>query len=274
MNTFNADLTDVVAVVTGASRGAGRGIALVLGGAGATVYVTGRSTTGTPSGPGRQGTIEETAEAVTARGGHGIPVRCDHTDDAQVRSLFARVRNDHGRLDVLVNNAWGGYEQRPDEPEIAFFGTPFWEQPLWRWEAMFTAGVRAHLLASRHAARLLAEHRDGRPGLIVDTIAWAFGAYLGNVYYDTAKAATIRLAFGMAQDLRPHRVAAVALAPGHLGVDETPEYIGRAVATLAADPDLMTKTGNLLTVGELAREYAFTDTDGTQPEPFGLPLPA
>jgi NAD(P)-dependent dehydrogenase (short-subunit alcohol dehydrogenase family) len=274
MTTFNVDLNGTVAVVTGASRGAGRGIALVLGGAGATVYVTGRSIIGAPSGPGREGTIEETAEAVNARGGHGIHVRCDHTDDAQVQSLFARVRHERGRLDLLVNNAWGGYEQRSDEPEVAFFGTPFWEQPLWRWEGMFTAGVRAHFLASRHAAPLLVEHRDERPGLVVNTIAWAFGAYLGNVLYDTAKAATARLAFGMAEDLRPHRVAAVALAPGHLGVTETPEYIGRAVATLAADPDLMVKTGSLLTVGELAREYAFTDIDGTQPEPFGLPLPA
>lgn len=273
MTVFKVDLDGTVAVVTGASRGAGRGIALVLGEAGATVYVTGRSIIGAPSGPGREGTIEETAEAVNARGGHGVPVRCDHTDDAQVRALFARVRHERGRLDLLVNNAWGGYEQRPDEQEVPFFGTPFWEQPLWRWEGMFTAGVRAHLLSSRHAAPLLVEHRDRCPGLIVNTIAWAFGAYLGNVYYDTAKAATIRLAFGMAEDLRPHRVAAVALAPGHLGVTETPEYLGRAVATLATDPDLMVKTGGLLTVGELAREYAFTDTDGTQPEPFGLPLP-
>ena len=274
MDTFDVDLSGTVAVVTGASRGAGRGVALVLGGAGATVYVTGRSVRGAPSGKGREGTIDETAEAVRARGGDGIPVRCDHTDDADVRSLFARVRSEQGRLDLLVNNAWGGYEQRPDEPETAFFGTPFWDQPLWRWDGMFTAGVRAHLLASRRAAPLLIEHRDRSPGLVVNTIAWAFGAYLGNVLYDTAKAATVRMAFGMAEDLRPHRVAAVALAPGHLGVTETPEYLGRAVATLADDPDVMVRTGKVLTVGELARDYAFTDTDGTQPEPFGLPAPS
>jgi NAD(P)-dependent dehydrogenase (short-subunit alcohol dehydrogenase family) len=273
MATFDVDLSGTVAVVTGASRGAGRAIALVLGEAGATVYVTGRSVRGAPSGPGRAGTIHETAEEVAARGGDGIAVRCDHADDADVRSLFARVSREQGRLDLLVNNAWGGYEQRSGEPEVAFFGTPFWQQPLWRWDGMFTAGVRAHLLASRHAAALLVENRDERPGLIVNTIAWAFGAYLGNVFYDTAKAATARLAFGMAEDLRPHRVAAVALAPGHLGVTETPEYIGRAIATLIADPDVMARTGTLLTVGELARTYAFTDLDGTQPEPFGLPRP-
>ncbi|GAB3403272.1 Rossmann-fold NAD(P)-binding domain-containing protein [Flindersiella endophytica] len=278
MTTFDIDLRGTVAVVTGASRGAGRGIALVLGEAGATVYVTGRSTRGEPSGPGREGSIEETAEAVddrgTLRGGRGIPVRCDHTDDEQVRAVFAQVRQEHGRLDLLVNNAWGGYEQRPDEPEIAFFGTPFWEQPLWRWDSMFTSGVRAHLLAGRHAAPLLVQHRDERPGLVLSTIAWAFGAYLGNVFYDTAKAATIRMAYGMAEDLRPHRVAAMAIAPGHLGVNETNEYLGRAVATLAADPDIMARTGAQVTVGELAREYNFTDTDGTQPEPFGLPVPS
>jgi NAD(P)-dependent dehydrogenase (short-subunit alcohol dehydrogenase family) len=271
MRTFDVDLSGTVAVVTGASRGAGRATALVLGEAGATVYVTGRSVRGTPSGPDREGTIDETAEAVRTRGGTSIPVRCDHTHDADVRSLFERVRREQGRLDLLVNNAWGGYEQRPDEPEVAFFGVPFWEQPLWRWEGMFTAGVRAHLLASRHAAPLLIGNRAERPGLIVSTIAWAFGAYLGNVLYDTAKAATVRMSYGMAEDLRPHQVAALALAPGHLGVTETPEYLGRAIATLAADPAVMTRTGTLLTVGELARAYGFTDTDGTQPEPFGLP---
>jgi NAD(P)-dependent dehydrogenase (short-subunit alcohol dehydrogenase family) len=269
MATFDVDLTGTVAVVTGASRGAGRGIALVLGQAGATVYVTARSVRGRPSAPGREGSVEETAEAVSTRGGTGIPVACDHTDDDNVRSLFDRVRDEQGRLDVLVNNAWGGYEQRAGEPEVGFFGVPFWEQPQWRWDAMFTAGVRAHLLASQHAARLMLEHRE-HPGLIVSTIAWAYGAYLGNVLYDTAKASTIRMVLGMGEDLRSHGVAAVALAPGHLGVNESHEYLGRAVATLAADRDVMAKTGQQLTVGDLAKEYGFTDVDGTQPEPFRL----
>lgn len=269
MATFSADLQDTVAVVTGASRGAGRGIAEVLGDAGATVYVTGRSVRGGPSGPDRHGTIEDTAAEVTARGGEGIAVRCDHTDEADVTALFERVRNDHGRLDLLVNNAWGGYEQRAGEPEAAFFG-PFWEQPLWRWDAMFVAGVRAHLLAAQRAAALLIEQRRTRPGLVLSTIAWAYDAYLGNVLYDTAKAATARMAFGMAHDLRPHDVAALALAPGHLGVDETTTYLGRAVVSLALDPDVMSRSGAVHTVGDLARVYGFTDLDGTQPEPFRL----
>jgi NAD(P)-dependent dehydrogenase (short-subunit alcohol dehydrogenase family) len=135
---------------------------------------------------------------------------------------------------------------------------------------MFGAGVRAAFVTSRLAAPLLLNASRERPGLIVNTIAWAFGAYLGNVVYDTAKAATARLVVGFAHDLRPHRVAAVAVAPGHLGVTETPEYLGRAVAALAGDGDVMRQSGRVLTVGELAREYGFTDIDGTQPEPFCL----
>jgi NAD(P)-dependent dehydrogenase (short-subunit alcohol dehydrogenase family) len=172
MENFHVDLAEVVAVVTGASRGAGRAVATVLGEAGATVYVTGRSVRGAPSGPGREGTLEETADAVEQRGGTAVPVRCDHTIAEEVESLFERVRREQGRLDVLVNNAWGGYERRADEPEVPFFEAPFWEQPVWRWEAMFEAGVRAHFLASRAAAPLLMEHRDRRPGLIVHTLAW------------------------------------------------------------------------------------------------------
>ncbi len=263
------DLRGVVSVVTGASRGAGRGIALVLGEAGATVYVSGRSVRTRSPVRGARGTIDDTAELVDAGGGVGVAVRCDHTVDEQVARLFARVEREHGHLDLLVNNVWGGYERHGDT-EVPFFDAPFWEQPLWRWEGMFTAGVRAHFVASRHAAPLLLERRAQRPGLIIHTIAWAFGAYLGNVLYDTAKAATARMAFGLAEELRPHRVAAVALAPGHLGVTETPQYLGRAVAALASDPEVMAKSGQLLTVGELAREYGFTDIDGTQPEPFTI----
>ncbi len=238
------DLSGVVAVVSGASRGAGRAIAIVLAEAGATVYASARSTRAAPSAPGREGTLDETAEAAEQRGGVVIPVRCDHTAEQDVVRLFERVRRERGRLDLLVNNAWGGYEQPPDEPAVPF--------------------------SSRYAAPLLVCGRERRPALIVHTIAWAFGAFLGNVLYDTAKAATARLAYGSAQQLKPHQVAVIALAPGHLGVTETPEYLGRAVAVLAADTSIMNKTGALLTVGELAREYGFTDVDGSQPEPWGL----
>ncbi len=269
-----------VAVVTGASRGAGRAIALVLGEAGATVYVTGRSTRTAGTTENLPGTIEETAGAVTASGGTGIPVRVDHTVDAEVEALFRRVRDEQGRLDLLVNNAWGGYEQY----QYGDFDAPFWEQPLRRWEQMYTAGVRTHFLASRYAAPLMLERRSG---LIVSTVAWAYDAYLGNLIYDSAKAAIIRMAFGMAEELRPYGVAAVALTPGFMRTErvldaharqpfdlsgtESPTYLGRAVAALAADSQILSKSGRLLVVGELAREYGFTDVDGSQPEPFRMP---
>src|SRR5437660_2493753 len=145
---MDRSLDGVVAVVTGATRGAGRGIAAVLGECGATVYVTGRSERARPSAPGRSGSIEETAEEVTRCGGTGVPMRCDHSVDADVAELFERVRLERGRLDLLVNNAWGGYEQHGDSAST-FFGTPFWEQPAWRWQAMFDAGVRATWVTSR-----------------------------------------------------------------------------------------------------------------------------
>jgi NAD(P)-dependent dehydrogenase (short-subunit alcohol dehydrogenase family) len=252
----------------------------VLGEAGATVYVTGRSVRGESTTDDIPGTIDETAEEVTARGGTGIAVRCDHTLVADVEALFARVEREHARLDLLVNNAWGGYEQY----SYVGFAAPFWEQPLRHWDGMFTAGVRAHLLASRSAAPLMLSRHAG---LIVNTVAWAFDAYLGNLFYDVAKAAIIRMAFGMAQELRPHGVSAVALAPGFmrtervmaehakhpfdLSVTESPEYLGRAVAALAADKDILAKSGHVLTVGDLAREYSFTDVDGNQPEAFRIP---
>ena len=268
-----------VCVVTGATRGAGLAIARELGANGATVYVTGRSTTAGGTTEGMPGTIEEAAEAVTRAGGRGIGVRVDHTCDDDVEALFARVREEQGGLDVLVSNAWGGYEHH----DLATFTAPFWEQPLTRWDAMFTAGVRAAMVSSRYAAPLLLPR--GR-GLVVSTIAWSFGEYLGNLFYDTAKGAIARMSFGMATELRPHGLAAVALAPGFMRTErvmaahaaqpfpldgtESPAYLGRAVVALASDPKVLEKSGQVLTVGELAREYGFTDVDGTQPAPFRL----
>ena len=158
-------LHNQVALVTGASRGAGRGIAVELGAAGATVYVTGRSVAGGPTTDNVPGTIDDTAREVTARGGRGIAIRCDHTVDADVDALFARIRSDHGRLDLLVNNVWGGYEHSECKPLPL---VPFWEQSLHQWDGMFTAGVRAHVTASRLAAPLMVPHRRG---LIVSTTA-------------------------------------------------------------------------------------------------------
>jgi NAD(P)-dependent dehydrogenase (short-subunit alcohol dehydrogenase family) len=271
-----------IAVVTGASRGGGRGIALVLGEEGATVYVTGRSTRRALTRPELPGTtIEDTAEQVTARGGVGIPVRCDHTVDAEVEALFERVKQEQGQLDILVNNVWGGYEKDPEGD----FVTPFWEQPLWRWDAMFVAGVRAHYTASRLAARLMMPQRQG---LIVNTTFWERDKYFAPLPYYLSKTAINHMAYGMALELREHNVAAVALSPGWMRTEavmadlppngrpgseevdrtESVEYIGRAVVALAADSSVMEKSGRVLTVGDLAREYGFTDVDGRQVPPF------
>jgi NAD(P)-dependent dehydrogenase (short-subunit alcohol dehydrogenase family) len=267
-----------VAVVTGASRGVGKGIALALGEAGATVYVTGRSDGGRTT-EGLPGTVRETAEAVTQRGGQGVAVRCDHTADAEVEALFARVAREQGRLDLLVNNAWGGYEQF----DLSRFGAPFWEQPLGHWRGMFESGVRAQLVAARLAVPLMLP--NGR-GLIVHTTAWDRDRYLGNLFYDVAKAAVNRMAFGMARELQPHHVAVVALAPGFVGTErvlaafagagrappnlESPEYIGRAVVALAGDANVLARSGQVLTAGQLAAVYGFTDVDGRQWPPLQI----
>ncbi|HVG71675.1 MAG TPA: SDR family NAD(P)-dependent oxidoreductase [Vicinamibacterales bacterium] len=285
------ELTDTIALVTGASRGAGRAIALELGAARATVYVTGRSIRGGPTTDNVPGTIDDTAAEVSERGGTGIAVRCDHTSDADVDAVFARIRDDHGRLDLLVNNVWGGYEDPNCRPLTI---APFWEQSVQQWDRMFTAGVRAHLTASRLAAPLMVPRRRG---LIVSTTANLRALpYMRNLFYDLAKNAVSHLVWAMAQELREHNVAAVALAPGFMrteriveaftragaahaldgpgGPKETPFYLGRAIVALAADPRVLDKSGELLEVGALAQEYGFTDLDGTQPPPFRLGSPA
>ena len=282
-----ASLQEAVALVTGASRGAGRGIALELGAAGATVYVTARSIGGGPTTDNVPGTIDATATEVTSRGGRGIAVRCDHTVDADVESLFARIRADHGRLDLLVNNVWGGYEHAECKPLPM---APFWEQSLRQWDGMFTAGVRAHLTASRLAVPLML---PAKRGVIVSTTAnLAVLPYLPNIFYDLSKNAVSRLVWAMAQELREHGIAALAVAPGFMrtervteafrragaiaaldgpgGPKETPAYIGRAIVALATDPQVLGRSGQLLEVGTLAQEYHFTDADGTQPAPFRI----
>ena len=279
-------LSGRVAVVTGASRGAGRAIAAVLGERGATVYVTGRSVRGQPTTDNLPGTIEDTAEEVTARGGRGVAVRCDHTKEGEVEALFRTVRKQQGRLDILVNNAWGGYEG--ERPMPAFF----WQTPLGQWDAMIERGVKTHLLATYFAVPLMIESAAPRkPGLIVSTVAWDHDKYIGG-FYDMAKHAVVRFLWGLATELREHRVACVAVAPGFMrtervmsfapaGTDwkkvawlkqsESPEYLGRAVAALAGDAKVMRRSGKAFMAGELARDYGFTDTDGRRVPSFKIP---
>ncbi len=265
-------LAGQVAVVTGASRGVGKGIALGLGEAGATVYVTGRTVTGSAGGAAFAipGTIDETAREVTALGGRGVAVRCDHADDAQVEALFAQVRDAEGRLDVLVNNAFA-------IPEGRIRG-PFWELPIAQWDTMHTVGLRSHYVAATLAAPTMIA--AGR-GLIVNVSSFGAKVYAVSVAYGVGKAGVDRMTRDMGRELKPHGVCVVSLWPGvvrterlllepeRLGYDpaggESPQLSGRAVGAIAADPARMEKTGTPLVVAELAEAYGFTDLDGSRP---------
>lgn len=285
-----------VALVTGASRGAGRAVAIELGAAGATVILTARSTRDSPAAGYEQllrlagaermpGSIEDTAAAVERAGGRAQALRCDHGVEAEVAALFKRLQREHGRLDLLVNNAWGGHQSFD-----GVFDAPFWEHPMANWDAMFQQGVRLHLITARHAAPLM--KAEGR-GLIAATTYWDRGHYLrGNLFYDLAKSALSRLAFGIAEELRAEGVASLAVSPGWMRTElvlqghqtdeahwqqvpalarsESPHYLGRAIAALAADPRVLEKSGRTLRVGDLALEYGFSDIDGRQVPPFEL----
>jgi len=272
-----------IALVTGASRGVGAGIARALGEAGAVVYVTGRSTRAAPRSDGLTGTIEETAEAVTAAGGEGIALACDHHDEAAAQAQMRRIAGERHRLDVLVNNAWGGYERNTGDGS---FAAPFQGLPTHFWADMFEGALKPAFLTTRHALPLMTTPRpvDAPPRTIVNVVAWAFGEYLGNLWYDVAKAAAIRMIEGLARETAPADITCVALAPGFvrterveralagdatkLAATESALYAGRAVAALACDPDALERSGKLVTAAELARDYGFTDGDERQPPPF------
>ena len=266
-------LTGKIAVVTGASRGIGKGIALSLGQAGATVYITGRTAQAGEAVVDLPGTIHETAAEIMRRGGKGFAIRCDHRDDDDVRAAFNQVSTEQGRLDILVNNAWSGYEGINDGRDLPIDG-PFWEKRLPLWDDNFM-GVRAAYIASALAAPLIIAQPGG---LIVHVSNWIDAP--GNPPYAAAKVATDRLAVDMAYQFKDHGVAVVALYPGLVRTEsvmkfaqyfdisdsESPEFIGLAVAALATDPNLMQKSGRGLVAAELALEYGFTDIDGKQPK--------
>jgi len=284
-----------VALVAGATRGAGRGIAIALGEAGATVYCTGRSSRKSPrpATPGRPETIEETAELVTAAGGRGIAVRVDHTEPAEVQKLVAGIKRRHKGLDILVNDVWGG------DP-LTEWGKPFWTVKLDNGLRMLKQAIHSHIITAHYAVPLMLGRRRAIIFEITDGDAFY---YRGNLFYDLVKISVIRLAFAMARELRKREVVSVALTPGflrseavldHFGVSEanwkdvgkrknrnsagqndapsdfmvseSPRYIGRAVVALAADPKVKEKSGRVFSSWALAREYGFTDLDGTRPD--------
>jgi NAD(P)-dependent dehydrogenase (short-subunit alcohol dehydrogenase family) len=278
-------LADRIALVAGATRGAGRGIAVALGEAGATVYCTGRSTTGRRSEYDRPETIEETATLVTAAGGRGVAAVVDHLDPDAVAALVRRIDAAHGRLDVLVNDIWGG-------ERLFAWDTPLWEHDLAAGLRLLRLAVDTHLITSHRALPLLIRRPGGLVVEVTDgTREYNDANYRVSAFYDLAKAAILRLAFAQAHELAPHGCTAVALTPGWLrsemmleafsvtednwrdaanrhfaAISESPRFAGRAVAALAADPDVQRFNGASLSSGGLAREYGFTDVDGSRPD--------
>jgi NAD(P)-dependent dehydrogenase (short-subunit alcohol dehydrogenase family) len=283
---MNRPLEGRVALVAGATRGGGRGIAVALGEAGATVYATGRSTRERRSEIDRPETIEETAELVTAAGGEGIAVAVDHLEPEQVRALVERIDAEHGRLDVLVNDIWGA-------EHLFEWDAPVWEHDLANGLRLLRLAIDTHAITSHHALPLLIRDPGGLVVEITDgTAAYNADHYRVNLFYDLAKTSVIRMAWAQAQELRHHDATAVALTPGwmrselmlehygvtesnwrdgtertpHFCISETPRYVGRAVAALAADPDRARWNGQSLSSGQLAQVYGFTDLDGTRPD--------
>ena len=269
-----------VALVTGASRGIGKGIAQALGAAGAIVYLTGRTEHLSNATVPLPGTIHETAALVTEAGGVGIAVHCDHSDDIQVRAVFDRIHNEQGRLDMLVNNAWTGYQAKQRSKKSGFH-TSFWKLPSAFWDTMFTVGVRSHYVASGYAAAMMVQQQSG---LIVHLTATAGERYGENVAYGVSKATVNRMAADMAHELEPYQVTVVALCPDIVATEmlmkgrksqtlekwmESPLFVGRAVVALASDPRVSAKTGKVYRTRALAREYGFTDVDGHQPKWLG-----
>jgi NAD(P)-dependent dehydrogenase (short-subunit alcohol dehydrogenase family) len=275
-----------VALVAGATRGAGRQIAVQLGAAGATVYATGRTTRQQPSEMGRPETIEETADLVTAAGGTGIAVQVDHLVPAQVRALVARIAAEQGKLDVLVNDIWGA-------EGLFSWDKPLWEDSLDTGLHILRLAVDTHIITSHYALPLLIRHPGGLVVEVTDgTLEYNAENYRVSFFYDLAKTSVLRLAFAQAHELKPHGATAVAITPGwlrsevmlehfgvtesnwldatatepHFVISESPAYLGRAVAALAADPDVSRWTGQSLSSGQLSQVYGFTDLDGSRPD--------
>ncbi|MFZ5967321.1 MAG: SDR family NAD(P)-dependent oxidoreductase [Bacillota bacterium] len=267
-----------IAIVTGGSRGVGKGIALGLAESGATVYITGRTKDGKHLPDFlKETSIYKTAEEVTRLGGVGIPHKCDHSNDEEVERLFERVAEEQGRLDILVNNAWGGSAHAMKE---YFFNTPFWQQPVSLWDDHYTVGLRSNYVASKFAAEMMTKQKSG---LIVNISFYGGRRYFNNVAYGVCKAAVDRLSADTAHELKGYGVSVFSLYPGQISTEgmieyakydstvdlskmESPQFVGRCVAALAKDENAIMDTGKILITAEVAERYGFTDMNGNQPK--------
>lgn len=253
-----------IALVTGGTRNVGKGIAISLGEAGATVYVTGRSIT------------DKDVKGITTAGGKGIALICNHENDEEVKKVFELIKKKEGELDILVNNAWGGYNRLRNRKKYKGFKWKevFWKQPLELWDEMNTVGVRSNFIASVFASEMMVKQKQG---LIVNISFYASRKYYGNVIYGIVKAAVDKMSADMAVELKPYNVACVSLYPGYIDdkkktnpKKESSRFVGRAIANLASDTNILSRTGKILVAAELAKEYGFKDVDGTQPVPYDI----
>ena len=274
------NLDKKVALVTGASRGVGKGIALSLAEAGMLVYITGRTINEGDSDSKLTGTIYQTQSEIQGRGGKCIALQCDHNDDYQVKTVFDRIHKEHKQIDILVNNVWGGYEYFTNGTEF-WNESGFWDAPVSRFDSMFNGGIRAHYYASCLAAPLMVNNKNG---LIVNISFYAAERHDQGVAYAGSKAASNRMTSSMAYELKEHNVSVVSLYPGlvrtesvmagaefiDLSNSESPEFVGRAIVALAKDRSLHEKSGSILKTAELAVEYGFTDIDGKSPKAFSF----
>jgi NAD(P)-dependent dehydrogenase (short-subunit alcohol dehydrogenase family) len=263
-------LKDITALVTGGSRGVGRGVALGLGEYGATIYITGRNVE----------QLNETAVLVEELGGVCIPLQCDHNDDIATKAVFDQIQQQGKTLSILVNCAWGGYENMVEDGNFTWTNK-FWEQPLWRWDQIFTVGVRTIFITSKYAMPLMDNQARG---LIVNISYWAAQKYLGNVIYGASKAAADKLTFDMAQELCNTNFSVVSLYPGLVRTEEvlknaeyfdfsnseSPQFIGRVIAHLYFDTHLKEKSGKIYIAAALADEYGIRDIDGRKPRPLSI----